>query len=253
MNTEDYEIVLKARASDRLTAMDYIDGMISDFTELHGDRLYGDDRAVIGGIGFIMDIPVTVIGIEKGKNTKERIEHNFGSAAPEGYRKALRLMKQAEKFKRPVLCIVDTAGAYCGIEAEEHGQGRAIADNLYEMSTLKVPILSIVIGEGGSGGALALSHADRIWMVEDAYFSVVSPENCANILWKDTGKASDAASALSLTANKLFQAGLIDKVLKSNDIKSIKGQVYQEFLGLLQRNPEDLVEDRYRRFRKVGY
>lgn len=250
---EDYEIVLKARAADRLTAMDYIEGMVTDFMELHGDKLYGDDRAVIGGIGFIMGTPVTVIGIEKGKNTRERIEHNFGSAGPEGYRKALRLMKQAEKFKRPVLCIVDTAGAFCGIEAEEHGQGRAIADNLYEMSTLKVPILSIVIGEGGSGGALALAHADRIWMLEDAYFSVVSPENCANILWKDTGKAADAARALSLTASKLYKAGLIDRVLQGGDMKGITRQVHKELESLLKRSSEDLVDDRYRRFRKVGY
>lgn len=250
---DDYEIVLRARADGRLTARDYIDGIVSDFMELHGDRLYGDDRAVIGGIGLIGDMPVTVIGIEKGKNTQERIEHNFGSAGPEGYRKALRLMKQAEKFKRPVLCIVDTAGAFCGIEAEEHGQGRAIADNLYEMSALKVPILSIVIGEGGSGGALALSHADRIWMLNDAYFSVVSPENCANILWKDTGKASEAAKALSLTAGKLFKAGLIDRVIDNVDMKALANEIYTELKGLLQRNTEDLIDDRYRKFRKVGY
>lgn len=253
MNMEDYEIVLRARADGRLTATDYIDGMISEFIELHGDRLYADDRAVIGGIGFIRDLPVTVIGIEKGKNIRERIDHNFGSAGPEGYRKALRLMKQAEKFKRPVMCIVDTAGAFCGVEAEEHGQGRAIADNLFEMSTLKVPILSIVIGEGGSGGALALAHADRIWMLEDAYFSVVSPENCANILWKDAGKAADAAKALSLTAEKLYRSGLIDEVIKGTDFKALTGKVHDELVGLLNRNPEDLVEDRYRRFRKVGY
>lgn len=253
MMMDDYEIVLRARADGRLTAIDYIDGIVSDFMELHGDRLYGDDRAVIGGIGFIGDIPVTVIGIEKGKDTADRIEHNFGSAGPEGYRKALRLMKQAEKFKRPVLCLVDTAGAFCGIEAEEHGQGRAIANNLYEMSTLRVPVLSIVIGEGGSGGALALSHADRIWMLEDAYFSVVSPENCANILWKDTGKAADAARALSLTAEKLFRAGLIDRVIEGGSMKKIAAQVQKELSELLLKNPQDLIDDRYRRFRKVGY
>ncbi len=253
MMMDDYEIVLRARADGRLTAIDYIDGIVSDFMELHGDRLYGDDRAVIGGIGFIDDIPVTVIGIEKGKDTADRIEHNFGSAGPEGYRKALRLMKQAEKFKRPVLCLVDTAGAFCGIEAEEHGQGRAIANNLYEMSTLRVPVLSIVIGEGGSGGALALSHADRIWMLEDAYFSVVSPENCANILWKDTGKAADAARALSLTAEKLFKAGLIDRVIEGGSMKKIAAQVQKELSELLLKNPQDLIDDRYRRFRKVGY
>ncbi|SFB96962.1 carboxyltransferase subunit alpha [Butyrivibrio sp. YAB3001] len=253
MKIDDYDIVLRARMEGRLTAKDYIEGTVSDFMELHGDRLYGDDKAVIGGIGFIEDIPVTVIGIEKGKNTKDRIVHNFGSANPEGYRKALRLMKQAEKFGRPILCFVDTAGAFCGIEAEEHGQGRAIADNLYEMSTLKTPILSIVIGEGGSGGALALSHADRIWMLKDAYFSVVSPENCANILWKDTGKASKAADALSLTADKLYSLGLIDKIVDNSDMKKLSGDIYKEFLKLREQDTTSLLEGRYRKFRKVGY
>ncbi len=249
----DYDIVLRARMEGRLTAKDYIDGLITDFMELHGDRLYGDDRAVIGGIGFLEDMPVTVIGIEKGKDTAGRIEHNFGSANPEGYRKALRLMKQAEKFKRPVLCLVDTAGAFCGIEAEEHGQGRAIADNLYEMSALRTPVLSILIGEGGSGGALALSHADRIWMMKDAYFSVVSPESCANILWKDTGKAPMAAEALMLTAEKLHAAGLIDRVIEDNDMKKLSDDIYRQFKGLTTIDPDVLIEDRYQKFRKAGY
>ena len=173
---EDYDVVLNARGEGRLTASDYITRLMPDFMEFHGDRLYGDDSAVVAGIGSLQNMPVTVIGIEKGKTTEERIRHNFGSAHPEGYRKALRLMKQAEKFHRPVLCLVDTAGAFCGIDAEEHGQGRAIAENLLEMADLKTPVLSVVLGEGGSGGALALSHSDRIWMMEDAYFSVVSPE-----------------------------------------------------------------------------
>ncbi len=253
MMMDDYEIVLRARADGRLTAIDYIDGIVSDFMELHGDRLYGDDRAVIGGIGFIDDIPVTVIGIEKGKDTADRIEHNFGSAGPEGYRKALRLMKQAEKFKRPVLCLVDTAGAFCGIEAEEHGQGRAIANNLYEMSTLRVPVLSIVIGEGGSGGALALSHADRIWMLEDAYFSVVSPESCANILWKTQDKADVAAEALGLTASKLYELGLIDKVIKNGDVPGLSDEIYAQINELLEIPTDTLVTQRYMKFRKVGY
>ncbi len=253
MKMDDYEIVLRARAEGRLTAKDYIKGMLQEFIELHGDRLLGDDKAVVGGIGFLLDMPVTVIGIEKGKNTGERIAHNFGSASPEGYRKALRLMKQAEKFHRPVVCLVDTAGAFCGIEAEEHGQGKAIADNLYEMSTLRTPILSFVIGEGGSGGALALSHADRIWILDDAYFSVVSPESCANILWKDVGKASDAAAALSLTAPKLKRLGLVDRVIGKIGMKKLSEEIYRELNDLMRYSKDELLEQRYRKFRKVGY
>ena len=249
----DYEIVTAARGDGRLYAADYIDLVVNDFMELHGDRLYGDDKAIISGLGWIGDLPVTVIGVQKGKTLEERVEHNFGSAHPEGYRKALRLMKQAEKFKRPVLCFVDTAGAYCGIDAEEHGQGRAIADNLAEMSDLKTPILSIVIGEGGSGGALALSHADRIWMMEDAYFSVVSPESCANILWKDTKRADEAANALSLTAGKLYKLGLIDKICEDGSGKELARQIYDELKELMSIPVDDLVDARYRKFRKVGY
>ncbi len=250
---KDIDIVLGARGDKRFTAVDYIDSLITDFTEFHGDRLYGDDKAVIAGIGWIVDRPVTVIGIEKGKTTQDRILHNFGSAHPEGYRKALRLMKQAEKFHRPVICFVDTAGAFCGIDAEEHGQGRAIAECLYEMSSLKTPVISVVIGEGGSGGALALSHSDRIWMMEDAYFSVVSPESCANILWKDTKKADVAANALGLTANKLYKLGLIDRVCKKNRLKDLMEDIYAELSILCEKSGDELVEARYRRFRKVGY
>ncbi len=249
----DIEIVRAARSENRLTSIDFIGSVVKDFVEFHGDRLYGEDRAVIAGIGRIDDIAVTVIGIEKGKNTEERIEHNFGSAMPEGYRKALRLMKQAEKFGRPVLCFVDTAGAYCGIDAEERGQGRAIARCLAEMSGLKVPILSIVIGEGGSGGALALSHADRIWMLEDAYFSVVSPESCANILWKTQDKADVAAEALGLTASKLYELGLIDKVIKNGDVPGLSDEIYAQINELLEIPTETLVTQRYMKFRKVGY
>ena len=249
----DYEIVSAARGDTRLCAADYINLVVKNFMELHGDRLYGDDKAIIAGLGWIADMPVTVIGVQKGKTLEERVEHNFGSAHPEGYRKALRLMKQAEKFKRPVLCFVDTAGAYCGIDAEEHGQGRAIADNLAEMSDLKTPILSIVIGEGGSGGALALSHADRIWMMEGAYFSVVSPESCANILWKDTKRADEAANALSLTANKLSKLGLIDRICSESAVKELSKQIYEELKQLKSLPTEELVDARYRKFRKVGY
>ena len=250
---DDYEVVMGARGDRRLTATDYIQRMIPDFTEFHGDRLCGDDRAVIAGIGSIQGMPVTVIGIEKGKNTQERIRRNFGSAHPEGYRKSLRLMQQAAKFHRPVLCIVDTAGAFCGVDAEEHGQGRAIADNLYTMADLPTPILSLIIGEGGSGGALALCHSDCIWMMEDAYFSVVSPESCANILWKSTEKAAEAASALSLTAAKLRRAGLIDRVCANDERKSLATEIAAEFARLSEMPAAELLEARYRRFRKVGY
>ncbi len=249
----DIEIVRSARSENRKTARDYIEGCITDFTELSGDRLYGDDKAVICGIGFLLDIPVTVIGIEKGKDVNDRIIHNFGSARPEGYRKALRLMKQAEKFHRPVLCFVDTAGAYCDVQSEEHGQGRAIADNLYEMSDLKIPILSIVIGEGGSGGALALCHADRIWMLDDAYFSVVSPESCSNILWKTTDKADVAASALGLTAQKLYALGIIDKIVSSKDMLSLSKEMAAQIEVLKDMDAGLLIEERYKKFRSIGY
>lgn len=249
----DIEIVRNARAVGRRTAKDYIEGLFTGFTELSGDRLFGDDKAVTCGLAFLKDIPVTVIGIEKGKDTKGRIIHNFGSARPEGYRKALRLMKQAEKFKRPVICLVDTAGAYCDVESEERGQGRAIAENLYEMSGLKTPILSIVIGEGGSGGALALSHADRIWMLDDAYFSVVSPESCSNILWKTTDKSDVAARALGLTADKLYGLGIIDRIIKNKDYSALSDEIYKEIRQLLKNSPSELLELRYQKFRKIGY
>ena len=249
----DYDIVLGARSDNRYTAVDYMNAVIGDFIEFHGDRYFGDDGAVIAGIGMIKDMPVTVIGIEKGKNTEDRIAHNFGSAHPEGYRKALRLMKQAEKFHRPVLCFVDTAGAFCGVDAEERGQGRAIAENLYEMSDLRTPILSIVIGEGGSGGALALSHADRIWMLEDAYFSVVSPESCANILWKSTEKADVVADALYLTAEKLYKLGLIDKICSNDSFENLENDIYSELKKLLATDIDTLTDERYEKFRRVGY
>jgi acetyl-CoA carboxylase carboxyl transferase subunit alpha len=250
---KDYDIVLGARGVDRRTALDYINGCVTGFEEFHGDRLYGDDSAVVCGLGLIRDLPVTGIGIENGKDTQDRILHNFGSAKPEGYRKALRLMKHAEKFHRPILCFVDTAGAFCDIDAEEHGQGRAIADNLYEMSDLRTPILSIVIGEGGSGGALALAHADRIWMLDDAYFSVVSPESCSNILWKTTDKSEFAAKSLGLTAKRLHELGLIDRVISEKSYRSLEEAVHKELLDLLGKKTADLVEERYRKFRKIGY
>lgn len=260
---EAYEIVLAARGKERLTASDYINGFVKDFLEFHGDRRFGDDHAIIGGIGSLDGMPITVIGIEKGKEVKERIDHNFGSAHPEGYRKALRLMKQAEKFHRPILCLVDTAGAYCGIESEQRGQGQAIAENLYELSSLKTPMISIIIGEGGSGGALALAQADRIWMLDTSYFSVVSPENCANILWRDSSKANEAAQNLKLTAMDLHQLRLIDRIYpslkvdsneeeKKNYMMELKQQIKDEMILLKKKSVGQLVEERYEKYRQIG-
>ncbi len=261
-----YDRVLLARDKVRPTARDYIKNLITDFMEMHGDRRFGDDQAVIAGIGFLQDIPVTVIGIEKGHDTKEKIDCNFGAAHPEGYRKALRQMKLAEKFKRPVICLVDTAGAYCGIGAEERGEGQAIAENLMEMMMLKTPVITIVIGEGGSGGALALSVADEVWMLENAYYSVVSPESCANILWKDTQLAAKAAEALKLTAEDLLKMQIIERIIEEprqyrEDVQNARfyGKLSAELhhkLHILQeqqnRDEEAFLNQRYDKFRKIG-
>ena len=209
-----FEILQAARAPQRPTGRDFISRLTEDFIELHGDRSFGDDGAVIGGIGRVGGQIVTVIALDKGHDTAERVERNFGSAHPEGYRKALRLMKQAEKFARPVLCFVDTSGAYCGIGAEERGQGQAIARNLMEMMWLKTPVLSILIGEGGSGGALGLAVADEVWMLENAVYSVISPEGCASILWKDAARASEAAECLRITAPDLLRLGVIERIIR---------------------------------------
>ena len=195
MSASAYERVQKARGKDRPTGVQYIRHLLTDFMELHGDRRFADDGAVVAGLACLRNLPVTVVAIEKGSTTRERVAHNFGAPNPEGYRKALRLMKQAEKFHRPVICFVDTSGAFCGIGAEERGQGQAIAENLMEMMTLKTPVISILIGEGGSGGALGLAVADRVWMLENAIYSVISPEGCASILWKDSAKRPRPRSA----------------------------------------------------------
>lgn len=253
-----YEKVKIARSNKRPTAVDYIDNIMTDFIELHGDRRFADDGAVVGGIARLDGRPVTVIGIEKGRNTKERMQHSFGSPNPEGYRKALRLMKQAEKFHRPVICLVDTSGAYCGIGAEERGQGQAIAENLMEMMTLKTPTISIVIGEGGSGGALALSVSNQVWMLENAIYSVISPEGCASILWKDAGKAADAAENLRLTAQDSLENGLIEKVIPEEGIgeeafyQMIREMLIEELSELDKLEIEEVLEQRYQRFRKIG-
>ena len=254
-----YEKVMAARDSGKLTAVDYIAKMFGDsFIELHGDRRFADDKAVVSGLAMLYDMPVTVIGLEKGRNTKERMERNVGQAHPEGYRKALRLMKQAEKFRRPVLCLVDTSGAFCGIGAEERGQGQAIAENLMEMMALKPPILTILIGEGGSGGALALAVSDEVWMLENSVYSVISPEGCASILWKDSTKAPQAAEALKMTAQDLFNLGVIERIIrqpKADDkamFESLKLLVSRTFEKNLAMTDEELTNARYNRFRKLG-
>ena len=251
-----YERVKLARDSKRPTGLDYIKNIFKGFIEFHGDRRYADDPAVVGGIAKLDKVPVTVIAIEKGHTAKERTYRNFGMPKPEGYRKALRLMKQAEKFGRPVICFVDTSGAYCGIGAEERGQGQAIAENLLEMSTLCVPIISILIGEGGSGGALALAAADRVWMLQNAVYSVISPEGCASILWKDSAKADAAAASLKLTAEDGKSLGVIERILSEDDIGKkefydrIRILLAEELKGL-SRDVE-LTQNRYDRFRRLG-
>lgn len=249
-----------ARSNNRLTSIDYIHSLFGNtFFELHGDRRFSDDKAIIGGIGLLKDnLPVTVIGLEKGQNTKDRMERNFGMAHPEGYRKALRLMKQAEKFRRPVLCLVDTSGAFCGISAEERGQGQAIAENIMEMMTLKTPILSTIIGEGGSGGALGLAVANEVWMLENAVYSVISPEGCASILWKDPSKTSYAAECLRITAQDLFELKVVERVIRepktveSKMFDSLKGIITNTFERYLSMSEQELLDHRYNRFRIMG-
>lgn len=256
-----WDRILLSRRKNRPVGSDYIRMLFQDFTEFHGDRLYGDDPAIIGGIAYFKERPVTVIAQEKGTNTKENIMRNFAMPSPEGYRKALRLMKQAEKFHRPVICFVDTPGAFCGLEAEERGQGEAIARNLYELSGLKTPVLSIVIGEGGSGGALALAVADEVWMLENSIYSILSPEGFASILWKDSTKAKEAAKVMKLTADDLKQMGVIECVLEEPEqytvqtmkpvADQLRGKV-EAFIENYEQMPEQkLTEHRYQRFRKM--
>jgi len=253
---EAYDIVRIARSSGRYTGIDFIKGIFNHFFELHGDRRFADDSAIIGGLAYLEEEPVTVIAIEKGHNARERMQRLFGAPNPEGYRKALRLMKQAEKFKRPVICFVDTSGAYCGIGAEERGQGLAIAENLCEMMTLNTPVISILIGEGGSGGALALSVADRVYMLENAVYSVISPEGCASILWKDSSKAADAAACLKLTAKDALSLGIIEEVISESNIDQpeffagVRDKLIAE-IAALRKDPE-MLEHRYQRFRRIG-
>ncbi len=252
-----YERLCAARAKGRPTSRKYIDNIFDSFFELHGDRFFADDLAVRGGIAELNGRPVTVVSMEKGEDTKEKIARNFGSPNPEGYRKALRLMKQAEKFHRPVVCFVDTAGAYCGLGAEERGQASAIAANLMEMMGLKTPILSLLIGEGGSGGALALAVADEGGMMENAVYSVISPEGGASILYKDATQVERAAEELRITAQDLYGFGVVERVISEAEgfdaaYRSLRDQLDAELNRRMQMDVQSLLRARYERFRKIG-
>lgn len=258
MSRSAYETVRLARSNRRPTGLDFIRGIFTDFFELHGDRRCGDDAAVVGGLAELEGKSVTVIAMEKGRSLRERMLRRFGAPQPEGYRKALRLMKQAEKFHRPVICLIDTSGAYCGIGAEERGQGQAIAENLMEMMTLRTPVISLLIGEGGSGGALALGVADRVWMLENAIYSVISPEGCASILWKDPKRAPEAAEQLKLTAGDALAGGMIERIIseeglgKAEFYENLRHELSAELARLLALDTPALLEARYQRFRRIG-
>lgn len=236
----------------------FINAIFDNFIEMHGDKRFGDDGAIVGGIAALGGIPITVIAMERGQSIDERMRRNFGCPSPEGYRKALRLMKQAEKFHRPVICFIGSSGAYCGIGAEERGQGEAIAENLMEMMTLKTPIVSVVVGEGGSGGALALGVADTVIMLENAVYSVISPEGCASILWKDSSRAHEAAEVLKLTAEDLYKFGIIEKIIYEGEKSAedigleLKTELLNEINNKSRFTIENLLEHRYNRFRKIG-
>ena len=258
-----YEKVKCTREVGRATAKDYIDAMFDGFVEFHGDRRFGDDPALIGGVATLDGKPVTVLGIEKGRDVSEHVARNFGCVSPEGYRKALRLMKQAEKFSRPVVCIVDTQGANCGIGAEERGEGAAIAENLYEMMDLHTPVLTLMVGEGSSGGALALAVADEIWTLENAYFTVVSPEACASILYKDSARAPEAAEHLKLAAQDLIEMGIIERVIEEPRdftdpaqckayMEKLRDEVAGKLHALRGKKMNTLLSDRYEKYRKIG-
>lgn len=256
-----WDTVQLSRDGERPVATDYINALFDDFIEFHGDRYFHDDGAIVGGIATFRGMPVTVIGQQKGKNTKENIKRNFGMPSPDGYRKALRLMKQAETFGRPIICLVDTPGAFCGLEAEERGQGEAIARNLFEMAALTVPVLSVVIGEGGSGGALAMAVANEVWMMENAIYSILSPEGFASILWKDSKKAPEAAKVMKITAADLYERGLIEQIIPEEEPASAKtmpmlAQIIQQnmvrfFEQYSKLSKEEIREQRYQRFRNM--
>ncbi|MBD5560328.1 MAG: acetyl-CoA carboxylase carboxyltransferase subunit alpha [Clostridia bacterium] len=258
-----WDVVQTARDLERPTSQYFIDHIFTDFTEMHGDKLYGDDAAIVGGVGWLGDMPVTVIGQEKGVTLSEKARCNFGSAHPEGYRKSLRLMKQAEKFGRPVVCIVDTQGAFCGVGAEERGMGEAIARNMLELSRLKTPVVSVLIGEGGSGGAIALAVSDRLAMLENSIYTILSPEGFSSILWKEAARAPEAAELMRVTAAEVYDMGLVDDVIpepeggaKQNDDGAFAQQVrsyLEEQLAMLTKEPvASLLEKRYQKFRGFG-
>lgn len=256
MSLTPYEKVKRARDGKRPTGLSYINNIFTDFFELHGDRRFSDDRAVVGGLAYINGTPVTVIAIEKGSTASERIKRNFGAPHPEGYRKALRLMEQAQKFSRPVITFIDTAGAYCGVEAEERGEGEAIAENLLKMAGLKTPLIAVLIGEGGSGGALALALSDRVFMLENAVYSVISPEGCASILYKDEKMAQEAAENLKLTAEDALRLGVSDFIISEEALG--EAPFYDRVRSLLLDTVKSLAandkltEERYERFRRIG-
>jgi len=255
-----WDRVIKARRTDRPTALKYISALTEDFIELHGDRQFKDDTAIVAGLGSIGGLPVTLIGQEKGSKTREKVMRNFGMSNPEGYRKSLRLMKQAEKFNRPIVCFVDTSGAFCGLEAEERGQGEAIARNLFEMSNLKVPIISIIIGEGGSGGALALAVSDEVWMFENAIYSILSPEGFASILYKNGALAPEAAEKMKITADELAKLNIIESIIEEPFdgahesfeiiVPALKEMLIKGLRRLSEQPTEVLLENRYQRYRK---
>lgn len=261
-NLTPWQKVQIARHPDRPTTLEYIHGICEDFIELHGDRNFRDDPAIIGGIARFEGYPITIVGTQKGRGTKDNLYRNFGMAHPEGYRKALRLMKQAEKFQRPLLCFIDTAGAYPGANAEERGQGEAIARNLIEMAALQIPIVVVVTGEGGSGGALGLGVGDRVLMLEHAWYSVIAPESAASILWKDPTQGEKAANTMGITAQDLYRFGIIDEILSepfggaqrdpANMIETVKAAVAKSFQELKQFEYSELPEIRYQKFRKMG-
>jgi acetyl-CoA carboxylase carboxyl transferase subunit alpha len=261
-NLTDWQRAQLARHPKRPYTQDYLERICDRFEELHGDRRFGDDAAIVGGMGWIDGNPVMIIGQQKGRDTKQKILRNFGMPKPEGYRKALRLMQMAEKFQRPILCLIDTPGAYPGVDAEERGQAEAIARNLIEMAKLEVPVVAVVIGEGGSGGALALGVADRVLMMENAIYSVISPEGCASILWKDASQAPKAAEALKLTAPRLLELGVIDGIVKEplggahsdhdTAAANLKEAIVEAFSELADLSAEQLVEERYQKFARMG-
>lgn len=261
-NMEPWDRVQVARHAQRPTTLDYIQEIFTDFIELHGDRSFGDDEAIVGGIASFEGQPITIIGHQRGKTTKENIRRNFGMPHPEGYRKALRLMKQAEKFKRPIICFIDTKGAYPGKAAEERGQSEAIARNLFEMAGLKVPVISVVIGEGGSGGALALGVANKLYMLENSTYSVISPEGAASILWKDATLAKQAAEAMKITSYDLKKMDIIDGIITEvaggahRDVQAqaqyLKECLINSLSELSALSEEQLIENRYEKFRKIG-